>query len=113
MSDFDQPLGEEPQVDERPRVTVYVKPSGKGLPVCQGCKTTLRKLDEAGIQHNKIIVHDDHRELIDELKREATSLGVACEMPFVHVYYPATTDETTWFGFQPDKINDLKKELQP
>ena len=107
MKATDQAVGEEPQADERPRITVYVKPAG-----CQPCKATLRKLNELEIPHNKIIVHEHHLELIDELKREAKKLGVAGELPCINVYYPSTGDESTWFGYQPEKINDLKKELQ-
>ena len=89
-----------------PRVTVYSKPSG-----CQACKITLRVLDDASIAYNKIIVRETDINLIDELKREAEALGVNGEMPCVYVFDPSTEDTDVWFGFRPDKLDELKEKF--
>lgn len=90
------------------RVTVYAKPSG-----CQPCKATMRKLDQEKIPFNKILVHEEEKTLIDELKHEATLLGVTGELPCVVVYDTTTEDTHTWFGYQPTEIMKLKERLQP
>ena len=97
----------ESQVDEKPRVRVYTPTTG-----CINCTNTFRVLDKEGIEYQVIKVSPEHVALSDELKREAEVLGVKAEYPCVHVYYPATSDEQTWFGFIPDNIKNIKKEIE-
>ncbi|MGP4995089.1 glutaredoxin family protein [Glutamicibacter ardleyensis] len=88
------------------RVTVYSKPSG-----CNQCINTGRAMDRMEIPFTKILVRDEEKTLIDELKREAAALNVPAEMPCVVVYDAATDDTDTWFGYQPDKIRELKGKI--
>lgn len=88
------------------RVTVYSKPSG-----CNQCINTARAMDRIEIPYSKILVRDEEKTLIDELKREAAALNVPAEMPCVVVYDAATDDTDAWFGYQPDKIRELKGKI--
>lgn len=102
----DEAPEEVPVPEDTIRVTVYSKPSG-----CQQCINTARAMDRMKIPYSKILVRDEEKTLIDELKREAAALGVPAEMPCVVVYDAATDDTSTWFGFQPDKIRELKGKI--
>lgn len=89
-------------------VTLYTKPGS-----CGQCTATIRALNKAEIPFQEIVVNPSDKESIDELRRIAKELGESATMPYVLVLDRDTEDIKGWFGFQPDKIKDLKKELQP
>lgn len=88
------------------RVTVYVEPSADTQ-----CINTGRAMDRMEIPFAKVLVRDEEKTLIDELKREAAAMNVPFEMPCVVVYDAATDDTGTWFGYQPDQIRELKGKI--
>lgn len=86
-------------------VTVYTKPAG-----CNQCDNTKRLLTSSGIPYQEIIVNPSDVQSIDELKLIAKEKGIAGTMPYVLVIDLETKEQHDWFGFQPDKIKNLKKE---
>ncbi|MGJ3403237.1 glutaredoxin family protein [Glutamicibacter sp. Je.9.36] len=89
-------------------VTLYTKPG-----TCNQCTNTKRALNTAGIPYQEIVVNESDKQSIDELKLIAQKKGVPATMPYVLVMDMETKDSHDWFGFRPDKINELKKEAQP
>lgn len=87
-------------------VTLYTKPGS-----CGQCTATIRALNAAEIPFQEIVVNPSDKQSIDELQRIAKELGEPATMPHVMVLDLDTEDIQGWFGFRPDKIEDLKKEL--
>lgn len=88
-------------------VTLYTKPGS-----CGQCTNTVRALNKAEIPFQEIVVNPSDEQSIDELKRIAKQLGEPATMPYVMVLDRDTEDIQGWFGFRPDKIDELKKEQQ-
>jgi len=87
-------------------VTVYTKPSG-----CNQCTLTKRELTKAGVPYQEIVVNPSDLQSIDELRLIAKAKGIAGTMPYVLVIDAETKETHDWFGFQPDEIKKLKKEI--
>jgi len=87
-------------------VTLYTKPGS-----CGQCTSTKRSLNGAKIPYQEIVVNPSDKQSIDELKRIAKDLGEPATMPYVMVLDRETEDVQGWFGYRPDKIEDLKEEL--
>lgn len=88
-------------------VTLYTKPGS-----CGQCTATIRALNEAEIRFQEIVVNPSDKQSIDELKLIASKKNVTATMPYVLVMNMETKESHDWFGFQPDEVKKLAKELQ-
>lgn len=88
-------------------VTLYTKPG-----TCNQCTNTKRALNTAGIPYQEIVVNESDKQSTDELKLIAEKKGVTATMPYVLVMDMETKESHDWFGFQPDEVKKLAKELQ-
>lgn len=71
------------------KVTVYSKEH------CPQCDATKRKLDKLGVAYDDVDLTDD-----DDLRSEMVSRGFKAT-PIV------ITDDDSWSGYRPDKIEEL------
>lgn len=73
-------------------VTVYTQPR------CPACRTTKSALDAREIEYNEVDITEDSDALELVLSKGFKQAPVVI------------TDEDSWSGHQPDKINSLQKE---
>lgn len=76
------------------KVTVYTTPG------CMQCKTLMKKLDKEQVIYD-VMNLDQHPELTEQFKE----LGMT-QAPIV-----LTSDELSFSGFRPDKINQLVRRV--
>lgn len=101
---------EEPEEAPAPadalQVSVYAEPVSNAESA-----DTLRALTRLDIPHKVIHVVSSQGVLVAEFKHAAAELGVKPQLPCVAVYDPATDDLDRWFGYQPDKLRNLRGRI--
>lgn len=86
------------------RVVVYSKPLNvPGIPNCQPCIATARKLDQHGIEHEK-----RDATAPSSLAYLRTEFPEHNQAPVVIVYGENGEILDDWSGYRPDKIDTLK-----
>lgn len=92
---------------DNPTIDFFAKPEGPGLPTCQPCRATERKLEQLGIPYQK------HDVSMPENTALARDLGHT-EAPVVTVSIqtpsgPLIVDH--WAGYRPDKLDEWARKL--